>query len=780
MRLSPNEEVSFAFKWLWWIFHGGITTLTNHLYTTIHVRSLREHTTRILERLQDPVSLDIPHLMDCLSASVHASLESFRLGRPEAWERLAETIQPTASNGYASLHSVTYEYFSAPEQTSARQTMLGLLGRLYHDHCEHLPQKQKSGLTQASRNWNVTIWHFFLALGPDLLRSRESCLAIVRMSKRENLDFDTCVAQIHAQRQERLKKIARSTSLDTAGKVKPADIIAAESSNSEEGKTPNASDTDMASSPILGTKASRAANAILPVLSLTCKRQTPEFSLEIGVESTESILKATATEGWRLLNRKNNVNDAGSRAEEAGALKEFDPANPKGFEDAIEDEDLEGDTLIDLSSEKGRRSSRGSNLVTQSTPEPEELATRVEWIKDTRATSSRPTRKRPMPIFDVFGPPSAKRARSNDEDGATLINSTTVPLEQLILGERSLEGDSWANDTAVSNTIGKLRAKDCYVLDSLFLAGTRFLRHAPTERYFVAPVNIRNMHWALYFWDTEMGTIEYYDSMKHSNLHCKDRLLSIINSAFRPARMPEIQVCKAFQQKNHNDCGPLAILNAFQKRLGVEDFVKGDDFDSKLARIYFQRLLLTSLDAAPPGFAEKAGVLTSQETSRGIFDEMKAVKLQGRLRRVVQKDFLLQANLTWRASKLVKFHEAHRTIVHQAYEQSLQARDVRDHELRRLQSLKDYVSSLPTDTLEQAYSITAFGPGLDIMEKMARENLDRMLPAAEKMAIQSGPLSWAEDWPITRSILMLRHLGRQYAKAERALCDFREALEGLA
>ncbi|KAF3808149.1 hypothetical protein GCG54_00007931 [Colletotrichum gloeosporioides] len=685
--------------------------------------------------------------MDRLSASVHASLESFRLGRPEAWESLAETIQPTASNGYASLHSVTYEYFSAPEQTSARQTMLGLLSRLYHDHCENLPQKQKSGLTQASRNWNVTIWHFFLALGPDLLRSRESCLAIVRMSKRENLDFDTCVAQIHAQRQERLKKIARSTSLDTAGKAQRQVV---------------------------------PANAILPVLSLTCKRQTPEFSLEIGVESTESILKATATEGWRLLNRKNNVKDAGSRAEDAGALKEFDPANPKGFEDAIEDEDLEGDTLIDLSSEKGRRSSRGSNLVIQSTPEPEELATRVEWIKDTRATSSRPTRKRPMPIFDIFGPPSAKRARSNDEDGATLINSTTVPLEQLILGERSLEGDSWANDTAVSNTIGKLRAKDCYVLDSLFLAGTRFLRHAPTERYFVAPVNIRNMHWALYFWDTEMGTIEYYDSMKHSNLHCKDRLLSIINSAFRPARMPEIQVYKAFQQKNHNDCGPLAILNAFHKRLGVEDFVKGDDFDSKNARIYFQRLLLTSLDAAPPGFAEKAGVLTSQETSRGIFDEMKAVKLQGRLRRVVQKDFLLQANLTWRASKLVKFHEAHRTIVHQAYEQSLQARDVRDHELRRLQSLKDYVSSLPTDTLEQASPIAAFGSGLDIMEKMARENLDRMLPAAEKMAIQSGPLSWAEDRPITRSILMLRHLGRQYAKAERALCDFREALEGLA
>ncbi|KAJ0360414.1 hypothetical protein COL26b_014075 [Colletotrichum chrysophilum] len=686
--------------------------------------------------------------MDRLSASVRASLESFRLGRHEAWESLAETIQPTPSNGYASLHSVTYEYFSAPEQTSARQTILGLLGRLYHDHCENLPQKQKSGLTQASRNWNVTIWHFFLALGPDILRSRESCLAIVRMSKRKNLDFHTCIAQIHAQRKERLKKIARSTSLDTAGKVKPADIIAAESSDGEEGKTPNASDTDMASSPIL-----------------------------------ESILKATATEGWRLLNRKNNVKDAGFRAKEAGALKEFDPANPKGFEDATEDEDLEGDTLIDMSSEKGRRSSRGSNLVIQSTPEPEELATRVESIKDTRATSSRPTRKRPTPIFDVSvdasGPPSVKRARSNDEDGVTLINSTTVPLEQLVLGARSLEGDSWANDTAVSNTIGKLRAKDCYVLDSLFLAGTRFLRRTPTERYFVAPVNIRNMHWALYFWDTELETIEYYDSMKHSNLHCKDRLLSIINSAFKPARMPEIQVCKAFQQKNRNDCGPLAILNAFQKRLGVEEFVKGDDFDSKSARTYFQRLLLTSLDAAPLGFAEKAGVLTSQETSRGIFDEMKAVKLQGRLRRVVQKDFLLQANLTWRASNLVKVHEAHRTIVHQAYEQSLQARDVRDHELRRLQSLKYYVSSLPTDILEQTSSATVFGPCLDMMEKMARENLGRMLPAAEKMAIQSGPLSWAQDRPITRSILMLRHLGRQYSKAEKALCDFRGALEGL-
>ncbi|KAL3295408.1 sentrin-specific protease 2-like protein [Colletotrichum asianum] len=693
--------------------------------------------------------------MDHLSASVRASLESFRLGRHEAWESLAETIQPTPSNGYASLHSITYEYFSAPEQTSARQTILGLLGRLYHDHCENLPQKQKSGLTQASRNWNVTIWHFFLALGPDILRSRESCLAIVRMSKRKNLDFHTCIAQIHAQRKERLKKIARSTSLDTAGKVKPADIIAAESSDGEEGKTPNASDTDMASSPILGAKASR-------------------------VESTESILKATATEGWRLLNRKNNVKDAGFRAEEAGALKEFDPANPKGFEDAMEDEDLEGDTLIDMSSEKGRRSSRGSNLVIQSTPEPEEPATRVESIKDMRATSSRPTRKRPMPIFDVSGPPSVKRARSNDEDGATLINSTTVPLEQLVLGARSLEGDSWANDTAVSNTIGKLRAKDCYVLDSLFLVGTRFLRRTPTERYFVAPVNIRNMHWALYFWDTELETIEYYDSMKHSNLHCKDRLLSIINSAFKPARMPEIQVCKAFQQKNRNDCGPLAILNAFQKRLGVEQFVKGDDFDSKSARTYFQRLLLTSLDAAPPGFAEKAGVLTSQETSRGIFDEMKVVKLQGRLRRVVQKDFLLQASLTWRASNLVKFHEAHRTIVHQAYEQSLQAREVRDHELRRLQSLRDYVSSLPTDALEQTSSVTVFGPGLDIMEKMARENISRMLPAAEKMAIQSGPLSWAQDRPITRSILMLRHLGRQYSKAERALCDFRGALEGLA
>ncbi|KAJ3957303.1 hypothetical protein N0V92_006132 [Colletotrichum tropicale] len=594
------------------------------------------------------------------------------------------------------------------------------------------------------------------------------------MSKRKNLDFHTCIAQIHAQRKERLKKIARSTSLDTAGKVKPADIIAAESSDGEEGNTPNASDTDMASSPILGAKA--------------------KFSLQIGVESTESILKATATEGWRLLNHKNNVKHAGSRSEEAGALKEFDPANPKGFEDATEDEDLEGDTLIDMSSEKGRRSSPGSNLVIQSTPEPEELATRVEFIKDTRAISSRPTRKRPMPIFDSSEPPSAKRARSNNEDEATLINSTTVPLEQLVLGAWSLEGDSWANDTAVSNTIGKLRAKDCYVLDSLFLAGTRFLRRTPTERYFVAPVNIRNMHWALYFWDTELETIEYYDSMKHSNLHCKDRLLSIINSAFKPARMPEIQVCKvsrvpptndatdplqAFQQKNNNDCGPLAILNAFQKRLGVEHFVKGDDFDSKNARTYFQRLLLTSLDAAPPGFAEKTGVLTSQETSRGIFDQMKAVKLQGRLRRVVQKDFLLQANLTWRASNLVKFHEAHRTLVHQAYEQSLQARDVRDHELRRLQSLKDYVSSLPTDTL-QTSSITAFGPGLDIVEKMARENLSRMLPAAEKMAIQSGPLSWAQDRPITRSILMLRHLGRQYSKAERALCDFRGALEGLA
>ncbi|KAF5482710.1 hypothetical protein CGCF413_v015624 [Colletotrichum fructicola] len=683
--------------------------------------------------------------MDRLSASVRASLESFRLGRHEAWESLAETIQPTPSNGYASLHSVTYEYFSAPEQTSARQTILGLLGRLYHDHCENLPQKQKSGLTQASRNWNVTIWHFFLALGPDILRSRESCLAIVRMSKRKNLDFHTCIAQIHAQRKERLKKIARSTSLDTAGKVKPADIIAAESADGEEGKTLNASDTDMASSPILGAKAS-----------------------------------PTATEGWRLLNRKNNVRDAGFRAEEAGALKEFDPANPKGFEDAMEDEDLEGDTLIDMSSEKGRRSSRGSNLVIQSTPEPEELATRVEPIKDTRATSSRPTRKRPMPIFDVSGPPSAKRARSNDEDEATLINSTTVPLEQLVLGVRSLEGDSWANDTAVSNTIRKLRAKDCYVLDSLFLAGTRFLRRTPTERYFVAPVNIRNMHWALYFWDTKLETIEYYDSMKHSNLHCKDRLLSIINSAFKPARMPEIQVCKAFQQRNNNDCGPLAILNAFQKRLGIAGFVKGDDFDSKNVRTYFQRLLLTSLDAAPPGFAEKAGVLTSQETSRGIFDEMKAVKLQGRLRKVVQKDFLLQANLTWKASNLVKFHEAHRTLVHQAYEQSLQARDVRDHELRRLQSLKDYVSSLPTDTLEQTSSATVFGPGLDMMEKMARDNLGRMIPAAEKMAIQSGPLSWAQDRPITRSILMLRHLGRQYSKAERALCDFRGALEGLA
>uniref|UniRef100_L2GK17 Sentrin-specific protease 2-like protein n=1 Tax=Colletotrichum fructicola (strain Nara gc5) TaxID=1213859 RepID=L2GK17_COLFN len=693
--------------------------------------------------------------MDRLSASVRASLESFRLGRHEAWESLAE---PTPSNGYASLHSVTYEYFSAPEQTSARQTILGLLGRLYHHHCENLPQKQKSGLTQASRNWNVTIWHFFLALGPDILRSRESCLAIVRMSKRKNLDFHTCIAQIHAQRKERLKKIARSTSLDTAGKVKPADIIAAESADGEEGKTLNASDTDMASSPILGAKASRARKH----------------------NSDQSILKATATEGWRLLNRKNNVRDAGFRAEEAGALKEFDPANPKGFEDAMEDEDLEGDTLIDMSSEKGRRSSRGSNLVIQSTPEPEELATRVEPIKDTRATSSRPTRKRPMPIFDVSGPPSAKRARSNDEDEATLINSTTVPLEQLVLGVRSLEGDSWANDTAVSNTIRKLRAKDCYVLDSLFLAGTRFLRRTPTERYFVAPVNIRNMHWALYFWDTKLETIEYYDSMKHSNLHCKDRLLSIINSAFKPARMPEIQVCKAFQQRNNNDCGPLAILNAFQKRLGIAGFVKGDDFDSKNVRTYFQRLLLTSLDAAPPGFAEKAGVLTSQETSRGIFDEMKAVKLQGRLRKVVQKDFLLQANLTWKASNLVKFHEAHRTLVHQAYEQSLQARDVRDHELRRLQSLKDYVSSLPTDTLEQTSSATVFGPGLDMMEKMARDNLGRMLPAAEKMAIQSGPLSWAQDRPITRSILMLRHLGRQYSKAERALCDFRGALEGLA
>ncbi|KAI8221808.1 hypothetical protein K4K54_007443 [Colletotrichum sp. SAR 10_86] len=643
--------------------------------------------------------------MDRLSTSVRASLESFRLGRQEAWESLAATIQPTPSNGYASLHSVTYEYFSASEQTSARQTILGLLGRLYHDHCENLPQKQKSGLTQASRNWNVTIWHFFLALGPDILRSRESCLAIVRMSKRKNLDFHTCIAQIHAQRKERLKKIARSTSLDTAGKVKPADIIAAESSDGEEEKTPNASDTDMASSPILGAKASRA------------RERNPD----------QSILKATATEGWRLLNRKNNVKDAGFRAEEAGALKEFDPANPKGFEDAMEDEDLEGDTLIDLSSEKGRRSSRGSNLVIQSTPEPEEVATRVESIKDTRATSSRPTRKRPMPIFDVSGPPFAKRARSNDEDEATLINSTTVPLEQLVLGARSLQGDSWANDTAVSNTIGKLRAKDCYVLDSLFLAGTRFLRRTPTERYFVAPVNIRNMHWALYFWDTELETIEYYDSMKHSKLHCKDRLLSIINSAFKPARMPEVQVCKAFQQRNNNDCGPLAILNAFQGRLGVEDFVKGDDFDSKNARTYFQRLLLTSLDAAPPGFAEKAGVLTSQETSRGIFDEMKAVKLQGRLRRVVQKDFLLQANLTWRASNLVKFHEAHRTLVSQAYEQSLQARDVRDHELRRLQSLKDYVSSLPTDALEQISSVTMLGPGLDIMEKMARENLSQYL-----------------------------------------------------
>lgn len=195
--------------------------------------------------------------MDRLSAAVRAGLESFRLGKPGAWEGLAETIQPTASNGYATLHSVTYEHFSAVEQTSVRRNILELLGRRYHDHCEKLPQKQKSGLTQASRNWNITIWHFFLALGPDILRSREACLALVRMSKCDDLDFDNCVVQIHAQRRERLQNISKLTSLDTAAKVKPADISAVESSYAEAGKTPNASEANMPSSPILGAKASR-------------------------------------------------------------------------------------------------------------------------------------------------------------------------------------------------------------------------------------------------------------------------------------------------------------------------------------------------------------------------------------------------------------------------------------------------------------------------------------------------------------------------------------------
>ncbi|KAH0422484.1 sentrin-specific protease 2-like protein [Colletotrichum camelliae] len=513
---------------------------------------------------------------------------------------------------------------------------------------------------------------------------------------------------------------------------------------------------------------------------------------------TGSMPQVATTEVWKQMNRKRNAKDADYRGEEAYAPKEVDPADLKDREDATHDEDLEGDTLIDMNSEKGCRYSRGSSLVIQSTPEPEEQATGVGSIPDTIATRSQSVRKRPLPIFDLSESPCAKRTRSGGQDETALINLTTVPLEQLVLGACSLDGDSWANDTAVSNTIRKLRGKNCYVLDSLFLAGKELLRKTPTERYFVAPVNIRNIHWALYFWDTESTTIEYYDSMKHKNAHCNDRLLSIINSAFKPARTPEIQVCdvshlpssndttdpaQAFQQKNSTDCGPLAIFNAFQKRLGVDEFLKEDGFDSTNARTYFQRLLLTSLDAAPPGFAKKAGVSPPQEISSGIFNKMKAIELQGHLRNVIRKDFLLQANLTWRASHLVHSHEAHRALVRQAYEQSLQARDVRNRELQRLQSLKEYVYSLSTDIPEHTSSVVpfgAFGQSLEKMERLARENLDRMLPAAEKMATQSGPLLWAEDRPITRSILMLRHLGREYVKAERALCDFRGALEALA
>lgn len=118
-----------------------------------------------------------------------------------------------------------------------------------------------------------------------------------------------------------------------------------------------------------------------------------------------------------------------------------------------------------------------------------------------------------------------------------------VPLEQLVLGARTFDGEKWANDTAVNLTIKKLRSKDCYVVDSLFFAGSAFLRRAPTERYFLVPVHIEN-HWALYYWDTKSTIVEYHDSIQDGTLPCKDRLLSIIENVFRPATMPEIRVCE--------------------------------------------------------------------------------------------------------------------------------------------------------------------------------------------------------------------------------------------
>lgn len=122
-------------------------------------------------------------------------------------------------------------------------------------------------------------------------------------------------------------------------------------------------------------------------------------------------------------------------------------------------------------------------------------------------------------------------------------------------------------------------------------------------------------------------------------------------------------------------------------------------------------------------------------------------------------------------------------MLERAYGESLRARDVRKDELERLRMLREYVSRLSSHTSEKTPSaavLTPLGQGLESVERLARENLKRLEPLVEKMATQSGPLSWDEARPITRSILMLRHLGQEYVKAERVLRGFREALEALA
>lgn len=206
--------------------------------------------------------------MNHLSMSVRDILEAFHSGKPEvlraAWENLAKDIQPTRSNGFATQHLVTYQYFSDPEQASIRKDILDLLQHIYCDEHASLPTQQKSSLQKASNNWNITVWYLFLAFGPDLLRSREACMHIVRLSKQAQFDFDTCVSQVHARRRERLSRISKSTSLATAAKLKPADIFSVELPPKKAAETSNASKKNMPLSPILGEKASRARDNMRP------------------------------------------------------------------------------------------------------------------------------------------------------------------------------------------------------------------------------------------------------------------------------------------------------------------------------------------------------------------------------------------------------------------------------------------------------------------------------------------------------------------------------------